>query len=303
MDESYVCNSFVIMRKLGLYFFVMVALLGCMPNDGDEDITRIRINNQSGASMVWGIYVESPMMAERLGISQNKSRWGEFSYDFDNNEYLLNVDWRLSDEAYYRYIPFYGSGTSDKKIAQNFRDAFAYYGTDRISLPIATSRYNLWKWLETHNTLYLLTLVELSLQDLGETNDVKEIILNPPLGCCLQVVFEGSYSNKAIGLFFRSESLGKLLGTDQTEFMSVIGTRWRSKELNCPLGYGSEKTFGEFFSKYGVEDITVLFAESEEKLVEWEDSHDDKVLTGKHVYDLNNLGSNNSMKQVVFDDD
>ena len=291
------------MRIIGLYISLLIVFWGCKPFDGDTGITKIQFYNQSGASMVLGVYVESPMMAQRLGISQNQSHYGDYSYDIDNNKYLLAVDWRLSDYVYCREFPFYGSGTSDKKIAQNFREAFAYYGTDSISLPVATSRYNLWKWLETRNPLFLMTLIELSLQDLGEANDTKEIICNPTLGCCLQVVFESDPGSKAIGLFFHSESLGKILGADQTEFMSIIGTRWRSQELNCPLGFGNEKTFGEFFSKYGIDKITVLFAESEDLLVEWENSHDDNVLIGKQVYDLNILGTNQSMKKIIFEND
>lgn len=286
------------MKNIRFQLFLLASFVACQPCGNDNTATKIQFYNQSGASLVFGVFVKSPIMAQRLGLSQNKSYYGEYSYDIDNNEYLLNVDWRLSDHTYCRDIPFYSSGTSDTQIARNFREAFAYYGTDSISLPVATSKYNLWKWLETRNSIYLSTLYELSLHNLGAESNRKEIVYNPPLGCCLNVFFGSAPGFTAIGLFFRSETLGKMLGTDQTEFLSIIGTRWSANELKCPLGFGSEKTFRDFFTKYGTNEITILFSETEDQLIEWEKSHNDNVLTGKQVYDLNSLGPEQSVKII-----
>jgi hypothetical protein len=282
---------------------MLVSLGACQPCGDDEITPKIQFYNQSGASLVLGVFVKSPTLAQRLEISQNKLYYGEYSYDTENGEYLFAVDWRLSDYKYCRNIPFYyyGSTTSDTRIARNFREALTFYGTDSISLPVATSKYNLWKWLETHNLLYLSTLYTLSLQDLGPENNRKEIVCDPPLGCCLKIAFNSSSGSTAIGLYFHSETLGERLGTEQTDFMSIIGTRWRTNELKCPLGFGSEKTFGDFFAKCGTNEITFLFAESEDQLIEWEKSHNDNLLTGKQVYDINSLGPNESMIKIIYE--
>ena len=271
------------LKRSSLLFAFMILLGACNPCGDDYD-TKIHFYNQSGASVVYGVFAKSKTFGAKMGINQNRSYYGEYSYDTENGEYLLYVDWRLSDyDAYSRDFPFYEINE---------------LGTDSIYLPVATSKYNLWKWLESRNSLYLLTLLNFSLQDLEAENSRRDIVCTPPIGCYFNVIFGTTPSLATVGLYFYSDILGERLGTDQKEFMSIIGTRWRASELKCPLGFGNETTFGDFFAKYGINEITVLFAESEDQLVEWEKSHDDNVLIGKQVYDLNSLGPKKSIKNL-----
>lgn len=273
--------------KRNRLIFVFMILLGACNPCGNDYGNNMHFYNQTGASVVFGVFAKSKTFGTKMGITQSRSYYGAYSYDTENGEYLFNVDWRLSDYvAYSRDFPFYGSNE---------------LGTDSIYLPVATSRYNLWKWLESRNSLYLLTLIELPLQYFETENDKRDIVCNPPIGCYFNVIFGKTPSSTAVGLYFHSDTLGERLGTDQKEFMSIIGTRWWASELKCPLGFGNENTFGDFFTKCGINEITILLAESEDQLLEWEKSHNDNVLVGKQVYDLSSLGPKQSAKNLQWE--
>ena len=69
---SHICNSFM-MKNIRFQLFLLASFVACQPCGNDNTATKIQFYNQSGASLVFGVFVKSPIMAQRLGLSQNKS--------------------------------------------------------------------------------------------------------------------------------------------------------------------------------------------------------------------------------------
>lgn len=219
-------QSFCKMKKLVCFLMALACLAminSCAICDDEDHNVEIQFWNQTDAGLVLGLYVKSKTLAEKMGINSSVSCFGEYCYNVEDDEFLLKVDWRLCDYKYERSIPLEGFALGESTL-RNFAESFGYLGTDSVFVPIATSKYNLWQWMDTGNSNYLLDFYKLSLQDMGPENQKYKISYAQPLGCCINVNFNESEAT-AVGLWFHSETFGYNQRLAQTEFLSIIGKR------------------------------------------------------------------------------
>jgi len=287
------------MRNKLVYFVLLMCFSSCKTCDDGASV-QIEFYNHSSASLITAMFIESKSFAgTKVSSSPYEEVYGSYCFDNINGTYLMGVDWRLADPYFmYRSFDFYSSNENNV-MPMNFRDALSYFGTDKVTIPIATSVYNLWKWKETRNSLYLEDSLSLSINDLGADNCRYTIDYQPKqLGCCFKMFFDSSQKSYAAGIYFYSEVFAKQLGNKDSYILSIIGTRSNSNQLLFPLGFGNVESFGAFFEKCKTDSILFLIADSEENIIRWEAEKNDALLISKQIFKIEDLGAKNNLKEI-----
>ena len=173
----------------------------------------------------------------------------------------------------------------------NFRECFSSYHAQSVTVILAPSFYNLQQWFTTNDDDLLLERHVLTLDDLGPDKDSFFITYNFRSLCRLRI---GNVNRPlAVGLSFPSSN----------DSLSIIGQCVIGKRYNfeCPMDHES-KSFKEYFSRHGIDTLTVLVASSEEDLVNWQSSHDDNLLLKKELYTLQDIKAEKNVMSIIMDE-
>jgi len=277
------------MRKIVGLIIVVFSFTSCVI-DSNESSTEFQVWNKSGYSPVvdfcfksntWKNMFDSSYINNQSIINYLKRE------EFHQNVSQIPLDWN------YYWAVWLGDHDT-------FENAFNFYQTDTISVLFTTSIYNLRKWVSTHDDLYLIDMFPFSKVDLRINTNKYKLEYNPPVGCCVYVD-NNNYEELYIGMFFYSTATEEELETGQTSVLSVIGeykqgpqNNIKERKLKCPIGYTKASTFGDLFKKCETDEIHILIAESEDRLVEWQKNQNDSLLIKRYQFTLKQLGANNN---------